>query len=68
MKPYRILGGALAAAAAGALTLIAGQPEVIAWTIAITVLTAAWWVTEALPIPATSLVPFALFPMAGVLT
>ena len=68
MKPYRILGGALAAAAAGALTLIAGQPEAIAWTIAITVLTAAWWVTEALPIPATSLVPFALFPMAGVLT
>src|SRR5690606_24318422 len=50
------------------LAAAGGQPEKISWTIAITALTAFWWVTEALPIPATSLVPFALFPMAGVLT
>lgn len=36
-------------------------------TAAITLLTAWWWATEALPIPATSLIPFALFPLAGVL-
>jgi sodium-dependent dicarboxylate transporter 2/3/5 len=33
----------------------------------ITLLTVIWWVTEALPIPATSLVPFALLPLFGVL-
>lgn len=33
---------------------------------AITLLTVLWWVTEALPIPATSLVPFALLPLFGI--
>lgn len=33
---------------------------------AITLLTVIWWVSEAIPIPATSLVPFALLPMFGV--
>ncbi|MEX0644664.1 MAG: SLC13 family permease [Parvularculaceae bacterium] len=64
----RILGGIAFAVAAGGLAAAAGQPDKIAWTIAITSLTAFWWVSEALPIPATSLVPFALFPMAGVLS
>ncbi len=36
-------------------------------TAAITLLTAWYWATEALPIPATSLIPFALFPAFGVL-
>ena len=36
-------------------------------TAAITLLTAWWWATEALPIPATSLIPFSLFPIAGIL-
>jgi len=67
MKWRRIIGGIAFAAAAGALALAAGLPAKIAWTIAITSLTAFWWVSEALPIAATSLVPFALFPMAGVL-
>jgi len=34
---------------------------------AITLLTVIWWITEAIPIPATSLVPFALLPMFGIL-
>ncbi|GAB4548918.1 MAG: SLC13 family permease [Phycisphaerales bacterium] len=34
---------------------------------AVTALCAAWWCTEALPIPVTSLVPFVLFPLTGVL-
>ena len=37
-------------------------------TAAITLLTAWWWATEALPIPATSLIPFTLFPITGVLS
>ncbi len=36
-------------------------------TAAITALTVIWWVSEALPIPATSLVPFALLPLFGVI-
>lgn len=67
MKPVRILLGLAFAAAAGAGAHLGGLPEQIVATIAITALTAFWWVSEALPIPATSLVPFALFPLAGVL-
>ncbi|WP_432798784.1 SLC13 family permease [Poriferisphaera sp. WC338] len=37
-------------------------------TFAVTVLCAIWWVSEAVPIPVTSLVPFALFPILGVLS
>lgn len=44
---------------------IANAPSI---TAAITLLTAWWWATEALPIPATSLLPFAAFPLAGVIT
>ncbi|MEO0651835.1 MAG: hypothetical protein AAFZ65_14260, partial [Planctomycetota bacterium] len=34
---------------------------------AVTALTAAWWLTEAIPIAAASLVPAALLPLLGVL-
>ncbi|MBS3787392.1 DASS family sodium-coupled anion symporter, partial [Candidatus Bipolaricaulota bacterium] len=36
-------------------------------TLAIAVLMATWWVTEALPIPAVSLLPLALFPALGIM-
>ena len=35
-------------------------------TAAIGTLIAVWWMTEALPLPATSLLPLILFPLAGV--
>ncbi|MDK3258096.1 SLC13 family permease [Blastococcus capsensis] len=37
-------------------------------TAAVGVLVAVWWVTEALPLPATALVPIVAFPLLGVLT
>ncbi|MEM6786672.1 MAG: SLC13 family permease [Myxococcota bacterium] len=37
-----------------------------AWCAAITGLCATWWVTEPIPIPATSLLPFGLLPLTGV--
>lgn len=36
-------------------------------TAAITFLVASWWITEAIPLPATSLLPLILFPVFGVL-
>jgi sodium-dependent dicarboxylate transporter 2/3/5 len=37
-------------------------------TVAIGALMAVWWVTEALPLAATALLPLALFPVTGVLS
>ncbi|MFQ5603123.1 MAG: SLC13 family permease [bacterium] len=37
-------------------------------TLAIAVLMAFWWITEALPIPATALIPLALFPALGIMS
>lgn len=67
MKWARIFGGLVFAAVGGAVSFVAGLPEPIALTIAITALTAAYWMTEAIPIPAASLIPFLAFPVAGVL-
>lgn len=67
MRTFRILLGVVIALAAGFTSYSFGLPREMVATITITALTAAWWVTEALPIPATSLVPFALFPLAGVM-
>ena len=44
------------------------QDSAIAFTAAITIWTAVWWIFEPIPIPATSLLPLALFPAVGVLT
>lgn len=35
--------------------------------LAVTALMASWWITEAIPIPATALVPIVLFPALGVM-
>jgi sodium-dependent dicarboxylate transporter 2/3/5 len=56
------------AAALLVLARTAGLPGPAAWTAAITALCAVWWVLEPIPIPATSILPFTLFPFAGVLT
>jgi sodium-dependent dicarboxylate transporter 2/3/5 len=53
------------------LMLVAPAPEslgVAGWrTAAVGTLMAVWWMTEAIPIPATALLPLALFPLLGVL-
>ena len=40
----------------------------IAMTAAVTWLTATLWITEAIPIPATSLIPFFAFPLTNILS
>ncbi len=58
----------LASIGLGLFVVQAGYDAKIAWTAGITLFTAVLWVTEALPIPVASLVPFFAFPMAGVLS
>jgi sodium-dependent dicarboxylate transporter 2/3/5 len=36
-------------------------------TLAVAVLMAFWWITEALPIPATSIIPLVFFPIFGIM-
>jgi len=43
-----------------------GNPRVT-YTLAVAILMAIWWVTEAIPLAATALLPVALFPLLGVL-
>ena len=63
--------GLLLGAAAFLVMLLLPVPSglaVAAWrTAAVSVLMAVWWMTEALPIPATALLPLALFPALGIL-
>lgn len=53
------------------LMMLMSPPEGMqpaAWKVAaITALMATWWITEAIPIPATGLIPICLFPALGIM-
>ena len=69
MKSRAAVGLPLGAAAFGLLLLLpapAGLSDAAWRTAAVGVLMATWWVTEAIPIPATALLPLALFPVLGI--
>jgi len=53
---------------AGLAASSGGMTNAAAITLGITVLTALWWMFEAIPIPIASLVPIALLPLFGVLS
>lgn len=59
--------GPIAGAVLGLGLWHAGFDSKVCWTAAITLTTAVWWVFESIPIPAASLLPFAAFPLAGVM-
>ncbi len=60
--------GALALLLACVVQPPAGMPREAFVTAGLVVLMAAWWMTEALPLTATALMPFLVLPFAGVLT
>ncbi|BCX48077.1 transporter [Haloferula helveola] len=54
--------------AAGWLADLGGMPRDASITLGIAIVTAVWWMLEAVPIPAASLVPITLLPLFGVLS
>jgi len=62
-----LLGPALSLVLYSMLT-VTGWDFAPAVTAAITLLCALWWVFEPIPIPFTSMLPLALFPLLGILT
>ena len=68
MKYVILSVGLLVAFGVGFATSLLGYSSEIALTAAVVVLCAIWWVFEPIPIPATSLIPLAVFPVGGVLT
>ncbi len=68
VKAAALVLGPLLALLAGWLLVQAGHGSAAGVTLGITLLCVIWWVFEPIPIPATSLLPLALFPATGVLS
>ena len=62
-----ILGPLLALLFLFVVNLQPGNP-LVSRAAAVAILMAVWWITEAIPIPATALLPVALFPVLGVMS
>jgi len=61
-----IAGPLLAIAVAGGMSQ-SGWEAQACWTGAVAILCVVWWIFEPIPIPATSIIPLAIFPLVGVL-
>lgn len=67
IRRIALIAGPAAAALAGWQIHGSGLSPQAAWCGGVTALCALWWVFEPIPIPATSLLPLAVFPMVDVL-
>lgn len=66
-KPKIIITGVIVSFLTWQLLMWLGNSYELSVTAGLTLLVAILWVTEALPIPVTSLIPFFVFPMAGII-
>lgn len=67
-RPWPLFGVPVVAVAAYAALRLAGSDPALAFTAALTLWCAGWWITEPVAPAVTALLPLALLPMAGVLT
>lgn len=67
-RSWLIAIGPLVAAGLGLTMSSSGQPAPACWCAAVTALCGIWWVFEVIPLAATALIPFAIFPLTGILT
>ncbi|MFO0789015.1 MAG: SLC13 family permease [Pirellulales bacterium] len=68
LRYVTLVGGVVVGAAVFAGMRQAEAAPAQCWTASITALCACWWMFEALPLSATSLVPLVAFPLTGVLS
>jgi sodium-dependent dicarboxylate transporter 2/3/5 len=68
MRNWTLWFGPIAAATLGVFVKSQGLSAEAAWTAGVALLCALWWVAQPIPIPVTSLVPIAVFPLVGVLS
>ncbi len=66
-KQWALLAGPIVAGAVGGGLVAAGLSPAACWCGAVTTLCAVWWIFEPIAIPATSIIPFAVFPLVGVM-
>ncbi|MBX3628592.1 MAG: SLC13/DASS family transporter [Nitrosomonas sp.] len=67
MRNYAIFTGPLIAALLAFSMHFSGWDDKACWTGAVVMLCVVWWIFEPIPIPATSIIPLAVFPLVGVL-
>lgn len=66
-RHWALFAGPLLAAALALAMSSYGWDARACWTGAISVLCVVWWIFEPIPIPATSIIPLAVFPLVGVM-
>ena len=66
-RQWALLIGPLLAAAVALSMKQFGWEAQACWTGAVAMLCVVWWIFEPIPIPATAIIPLAVFPLTGVL-
>ena len=66
-RQWALIAGPLLAIAVAVGMNQSGWEGRACWTGAVAILCVVWWIFEPIPIPATSIIPLAVFPLAGVL-
>jgi len=66
-RRWTLIAGPTAAAIAWVCLSRGGHEPPACWCAAVTVLCGVWWMFETIPLPATALIPFVVFPLTAIL-